>query len=107
MEIPAGLYRYCGRAIYLDTAVSLRDECAELNEEMILYDGLDNALVGYTSRCGEDPVAVYDYEKMISCFVLDNDWSRDDVFKSVGRSCSCLQWGFGVEFGRASGFAVG
>ena len=63
--------------------MSLRDECAEVDEEMILYDGLDNAVIGYSSRCGEEPVAIYDYEKMVECFVDENDWSREEAVEWI------------------------
>jgi len=41
----------------------------ELNPEAILYDGLDDALVGITARCGTDAIALYDREKCIEIFM--------------------------------------
>lgn len=50
----------------------------ELNPEAILYDGLDDALVGIIARCGTDALALYDREKCIKIFV-DGGMSHEDA----------------------------
>lgn len=45
--------------------MNVRDWCAEIDEEIILADGFEDAFVGVAERCGMGPVAVYDREKCI------------------------------------------
>jgi hypothetical protein len=49
--------------------VNVREWCAEVDEEIILADGFDDAFVGYAERCGMGPVAVYDREKCLFTLV--------------------------------------
>lgn len=49
------------------------DILAEVNEEAIVYNDIEDALVGYIERCGQAPVAVYDYEKTIECLMRGNE----------------------------------
>jgi hypothetical protein len=48
-----------------------------LDEDIILYEGLDEALVGIAQQFTKHPVAVYDYGKIIK--VLCRDMSYDDA----------------------------
>lgn len=38
---------------------------------MLIIPDADNALLGYFQRCGEDPVAVYDYDLLVKHFVKE------------------------------------
>lgn len=49
--------------------MSVRDLLEDENPEAILWDGLDDALVGVARRCGQPTLAVYDYEKCIEVFM--------------------------------------
>jgi|TARA_R100001530_G_scaffold81245_1_gene56681 hypothetical protein len=46
-----------------------RDEIAAYDEEIAFWEGCDEALVGVGERCGCPPVAVYDDEKLLECFM--------------------------------------
>ena len=50
----------------------------ELNPEAILYDGLDDALVGIVARCGADALALYDRQKCIKLFI-DNGMTEEEA----------------------------
>lgn len=41
--------------------------------EAILYDGLEEALVGICRRFGQPPVALYDYQKCIEILLRDHE----------------------------------
>jgi hypothetical protein len=49
----------------------IRDELSELNPEAVVWDGFDEALIGYGSRCAMDTVAIYDYNKMIEILMRE------------------------------------
>lgn len=46
---------------------------AEVNEEAIVYHDIEDALIGYAERFGQPPVAVYDYDKVIACLMVEGD----------------------------------
>lgn len=54
---------------------------AEVNEEAIVYDDIEDALIGYIERCGQPAVAVYDYEKTIECLMRGND--SEDAYEDA------------------------
>ena len=39
------------------------------DDELLFYDGCDKAIIGHAGRCGMDSVVVYDYDKLIECFM--------------------------------------
>jgi hypothetical protein len=51
----------------------MRDFIAERQPQAIIFDGLDDALVGYAERPSQRPVAVYDYDLLIECFVAKGE----------------------------------
>jgi hypothetical protein len=54
-------------------------EFVEDNDGMILWDGLDKAIIGTAGRCGMSDVLVYDYEKMVQEFVNDGMTDEEAV----------------------------
>ena len=48
-----------------------RETLGELDPELILYDGLDEAIVGVVQRFGMEPVVVYDLEKVREVLARD------------------------------------
>ena len=48
-----------------------REELAEYNEEMIFYDGFEDALIGVLTQFGRPPIALYDREKCIKILMED------------------------------------
>ena len=42
-----------------------KEQLAEVNEEMVFFDGYEDALLGYVERFGMPPLAVYDKDKCI------------------------------------------
>lgn len=41
------------------------------SEETILYDGLEDAFIGVSFRFGQEPIACYDYDKVIEGLTKD------------------------------------
>lgn len=62
----------------LPPGTTVRDLMANLNEEMILWDGLDDAIVSYTE--GEDGfVAVYSYNKCVEIFTKRDGMTDEEA----------------------------
>jgi hypothetical protein len=54
------------------TVADIKEALKEATEgEAVLFDGLDEALIGICRRFGRPPVALYDYNKCIEIFMKD------------------------------------
>jgi hypothetical protein len=56
-----------------------KDVLAELNQEAIVFDEFEDALIGYGKAMGQEYVAVYRYEKMIEILMRDDEMSYEDA----------------------------
>lgn len=41
------------------------------SEEAVLYDGLEDAFIGMSLRFGQEPIACYDFDKVIEILMKD------------------------------------
>lgn len=60
-------------------ADQLREMIAEYNEEAMIADGLDDAIIGMACRCGSDPVVAYDTNKVIALYVKEGMTEEEAV----------------------------
>lgn len=49
----------------------IREDLAEINPDIILYDDLKDAFLGICRKFGKEPVALYDYHKCIEIRMRD------------------------------------
>lgn len=56
-----------------------RDKLAEINPEMLLADGLEDAFIGVTSNHHHAQVAVYSHEKCIKIFIDRDGMSEEEA----------------------------
>jgi hypothetical protein len=61
------------------TFEELRESLAEVNDEAILFDGFEDALVGIADRFGMASVALYDRNKMVEVLMQDGLTHEDAV----------------------------
>lgn len=66
-----------------------RDQLCEHNEEAILFDGYEDALIGVCYQFGRSPVAVYDYQGCIDILMKRDGMNREEAneffeFNSLG-----------------------
>jgi hypothetical protein len=54
-----------------------REEIAEINEEALLIDGFDSAIIGMAERINLGPVVAYDEEKIID--ILSKQMELEDT----------------------------
>lgn len=54
----------------------VRDQIAELNEEAIILDGFDSAIIGMVERCGLAPVVCYDRARCLEIIQETNGGNR-------------------------------
>jgi hypothetical protein len=58
-----------------------RDELAELDPDLLLADGFDEAILGVASRCGSPDVVVYDYDKCVGVLVARDGMTEDEAIE--------------------------
>ena len=46
---------------------------------MLKADGLDKAIIGVGSRCGQNDILVYDYEKCCEIFMEREGWTYEEA----------------------------
>ena len=61
----------------------IREHLAEINEEAIIYDNLEEALVGIGHRFGMQGIAIYDLDKVFKELekMLGPECSQEDVIE--------------------------
>jgi hypothetical protein len=74
--------------------VGMKDEeykelLAEVNEEMIFFDGYEAALIGYVERFGMEPIALYDRNKCIEILMKRDGMTCEEAeeffsFNTIG-----------------------
>lgn len=60
--------------------MSVRDQLAEIDDELLFLDPpetFDACVLGVGYRCGQDPVVVYDEDKVIEALGLPEDEARE------------------------------
>jgi len=61
----------------------IRIDVADSNEQAIVLDGLDDALIGRISRCGQPDLACYGVEAMIDVLQTRDGLTREDAREYV------------------------
>lgn len=58
-------------SIQVSKPEDIREWLAEFNEEALLLDGFEDALIGIASRCSKPDLAVFSYEKILEILMQD------------------------------------
>jgi len=51
----------------------------QVDEQAVTWDGCDDAIIGVGSRCGQNTVFVYDYDRLVQVFVRDGMTEEEAV----------------------------
>ena len=57
---------------------------SDTDSEMLIGDGLDEAILGVAYRAGSDPVMAYDISKVIKILMERDGMSRDEAVEFYG-----------------------
>lgn len=57
----------------------LREWITERNEDAILFDGYEKAIIGVAERCSQPPLVVYDGERCIEILMKRDGMDYDDA----------------------------
>ena len=61
--------------------MSVRDEIAEVNEEALLCDGFDDAIIGMAERINLGPVVAYSVEKIVEIMMERDGMSWEEAYE--------------------------
>jgi hypothetical protein len=64
---------------HLSTCKMLLDMARENEEGMIILDGLDAAVIGLVSRCGQSPCLMYSSERIVRIFMARDGMTREEA----------------------------
>lgn len=59
--------------------LKLREWVSEFNEEALLADGFENAIIGVADRCGQPTLVVYDIQKCIEILMKRDGMSEPEA----------------------------
>jgi len=62
---------------------AVRIDVADSNAQAIVLDGLDGALIGRISRCGQPDLACYDVEKLVDVLESRDGMTHEDAMEYV------------------------
>lgn len=65
----------------------LRDMLAQVRDDYpdtVTFDGLDDAIVGVGGQWSKRTLVIYDYQKLIDCFMQQNSWTYEEAEEWVG-----------------------
>ena len=80
----------------MSRGVAIREKLEEINPEAVLYDGLDDALVGVASRHLMQPVALYDHAKILEVFIKRDGMTYEEAAEFYDFNIGCLWTGEGT-----------
>jgi hypothetical protein len=72
------------------------DEIREINPEVLVCDGFDEAIIGVAERIDLGPIVAYDKDKMIEILMRDMDVDQDDT--QDGRSIEEIKFDLALEY---------
>jgi hypothetical protein len=58
----------------------IREQIVEYNEEALLADGFDDAIIGIAQRFGQEPVIAYDYNQCIA-ILQSQDMTEEEAIE--------------------------
>ena len=58
-----------------------REEIAEVNQEALVCDGFDEAIIGMAERLGLGPVVAYNVEKMIAIMIERDGMTYEEALE--------------------------
>lgn len=64
-----------------------RELLAELEEDILLMDGFDDAIIGYSQRINDPTLAVYSWELMIKILMERDGMSDEEAMEYIDYNC--------------------
>jgi hypothetical protein len=61
------------------TITEIREWVADHNEEALLADGFEDAIIGMGERCTQEPVVIYDADKCLEILQERDSMSEEDA----------------------------
>jgi hypothetical protein len=69
------------------TREQLTEQFKEIDEEILLMDGFDEACIGYSQRINEPVLAVYSYDKMVEVLMTRDGMDDEEAMEFIEFNC--------------------
>lgn len=69
------------------TRADIQEHLEALGEEVLLMDGFDEALIGFSQRINEPMLAVYSWEKMMDVCMKRDGMTWDEAEEYISFNC--------------------
>jgi len=69
------------------TRAEINEYLEDRDENALLMDGFDQALIGFTQRINEPLLAVYDYERMVTVCVERDGMDEEEAEEYINFNC--------------------
>jgi hypothetical protein len=60
----------------------------EIDEDILLMDGFEEAFIGFSKRCGQPTLATYSFEKMLQVLVERDDMDVEEAAEYISYNCA-------------------
>lgn len=67
----------------VSTPQTIREQIAEIDPDVLVLEGFDDAIIGFAQRCGQPVVAVYAYDKIIEILCERDNLDADEAAEFV------------------------
>lgn len=64
-----------------------RELLADLEEDILLMDGFDDAIIGYSQRINDPTLAVYSWELMVKILMERDGMSDEEAMEYIDYNC--------------------
>lgn len=69
---------------------AIKEAIGEANPQAIVFDGLDQALIGVAEQHAHGSFAAYSKKKILQCLIEDNQWSEEEAYEWFDFNIGCL-----------------
>jgi len=63
--------------------ITLRDWLNDLDPDILVLDGCDDAILGVVQRCGQPPIVIYDFDELVVAFI-DHGMTYTEAVEHIG-----------------------
>jgi hypothetical protein len=63
--------------------MDILDQLEKVNPDAILWDGFEDAVIGFGERCGLGPVAVYSWDSMVQILIDRDEMDEEEAAEYI------------------------
>jgi hypothetical protein len=76
-----------GFGLTTPTRAEIEDELQSIDEEALLMDGFDEAIIGFTQRINQPLLTVYSWQKMMEVLISRDGMDYEEAMEYIDYNC--------------------